>query len=311
VDLVVPREIVEFATVARKSLSKPGLELARSIESNGRVGDAFEALDALGFSELDPTEDAEQGLAAAHLALEVGRAAIPVPFAAIVVGRSLELPGATHAVSEITGGDFLVDHTRAVPPTHVLDMAGTAHAVTTVDDPGEIRPLAPWAGPVRATGETIGLDDAGRRSWAWHEVLSAFSTLGALEEMLDLTRAHLNERHQFGKPLRARQALEHRFVDCVVEVARLREIALYAAWSLSNSDGKPIAAALALRLVHQEVMTTVPRHAHQLHGAVGFCLEHDLAILNRYLQFRRYQPTSHRDTRSHLGQYLNDIPSVY
>jgi hypothetical protein len=311
VDLVVPREIIEFATVARKSLSKPGLELARSVETNGQVSEAFEALDALGFAELDPTEDEEQGLATAHLAMEVGRAAIPVPFAAIVVGRSLGLPGASHAVSTVPDGDFLVDHARTVAPSHVLDMAGAAHAVTVEDDRGETRPLAPWAGPVRATGEMVGYDDVGRRAWAWHEVLSAFSSLGALEEMQDLTRAHLNERHQFGKPLRARQALEHRFVDCVVEVARLREIALYAAWSLSAGEGQPLAAALALRLVHQEVMTTVPRHAHQLHGAVGFCLEHDLAFLNRYLQFRRYQPTSHRDTRSRLGAYLDDIPSVY
>jgi hypothetical protein len=54
----------------------------------------------------------------------------------------------------------------------------------------------------------------------------------------------------------------------------------------------------------------VPRHVHQLHGAVGFCFEHDLAVLTRYLQYRRYEPTGFGATRRRLGAHLAQIPSL-
>jgi alkylation response protein AidB-like acyl-CoA dehydrogenase len=307
-DLTLPREIVDLAVVARKTLARPMLELARG--GAKEQAESVDLLVSLGLDDLDPTADAEQGLAAAVLAEEAGRVALPVPLAARVVGNVLALDGPAHAVGAPPTDGLVLDFARVFDAGYVLTQDGTAHGVTLAGDRGETRPLAPLAGRVAMTGSVAELGGRGRTGFAWHEVLSAAASLGALEAMIELARTHLNERHQFGKPLRARQALEHRFVDAYVEVSRLRELALFSTWQLSDGAADPLAVAYTLRLVHLEALLEVPRHVHQLHGAVGFCFEHDLAVLSRSVQYRRYEPTGSGETRRRLGAHLALIPSL-
>jgi alkylation response protein AidB-like acyl-CoA dehydrogenase len=98
--------------------------------------------------------------------------------------------------------------------------------------------------------------------------------VGMIEAMLDLTRTHLMQRHQFGRPLASFQAIKHRLADVLVDLERARSAARYAA-ALFDQD--PFSAELASAVAAAVCSDAVIRVAHetvQLHGGIGFTWEH-------------------------------------
>ena len=98
--------------------------------------------------------------------------------------------------------------------------------------------------------------------------------VGMIEAMLDLTRIHLMQRHQFGRPLASFQAIKHRLADVLVELERARSAARYAA---AVFDQDPFSAELASAVAAAVCTDAVIRVAHetvQLHGGIGFTWEH-------------------------------------
>ena len=95
-----------------------------------------------------------------------------------------------------------------------------------------------------------------------------------IEAMLDLTRTHLVQRHQFGRPLASFQAIKHRLADVLVDLERARSAARYAA---AVFDQDPFAAELPSAVAAAVCTDAVIRVAHetvQLHGGIGFTWEH-------------------------------------
>ena len=70
-------------------------------------------------------------------------------------------------------------------------------------------------------------------------VFEVADALGAMERIMELTAEHLRNRKQFGQPLAAFQALQHRMAEMFVEVQEVRS-ALYHA--LANIDADPAGA---------------------------------------------------------------------
>jgi alkylation response protein AidB-like acyl-CoA dehydrogenase len=71
----------------------------------------------------------------------------------------------------------------------------------------------------------------------------------------------------------------------VVAHRGLEELAKFTTWRLGVADPAALLAdAVALRLHADDVAVQVLRCCHQLFGAVGFCDEHDLSVLDRHLQ---------------------------
>jgi alkylation response protein AidB-like acyl-CoA dehydrogenase len=114
--------------------------------------------------------------------------------------------------------------------------------------------------------------------------LTAWQTLGTLERALELAVEHVNTRHQFGGPLARFQAVQFQIADATVAVQSLRELAHFTLWRLWVAPLDRLVDALALRAHALESAHAVLRTCHQLHGAIGFCDEHDLSILSRHAQ---------------------------
>jgi acyl-CoA dehydrogenase len=98
--------------------------------------------------------------------------------------------------------------------------------------------------------------------------------VGMVEAMLELTRTHLVQRHQFGRPLASFQAVKHRLADVLVDLERARSAARYAA---AVFDQDPFSAELASAVAAAVSTDAVIRVAHetvQLHGGIGFTWEH-------------------------------------
>jgi hypothetical protein len=310
-DLSLPEDVVDFGAWAREACSSIGLESVRGVIAGQQTSaDAFSVVRSLGLDDFDGLgDDQVTTLCAAVLAREAGRAALPIPIAALLTGR---LAGAgqttVHAVGDVATPEQLVDHAVDFPDPILVQADGQARRSRTLPPASEQRLLAPFASRVDPA-EPVRL--ARGDSWAFHEVFSAFSSIGSLGHILDLGAEHLRVRHQFGKPLRARQALEYRYVDALVAFRGLRELGFYTIWRLMERQGDPVTDALALRVTHLETIRTVLRHIHQIHGAIGFCFEHDLAIQSQYVQFRRYAPHPLAETASLLGRHLDAIPSLH
>ena len=121
--------------------------------------------------------------------------------------------------------------------------------------------------------------------------LAASQLLGIAGEALKLTIEFLKTREQFGKPIGAFQALQHRAVDMhiayeIAEAGISRSLAL-----MDETKDPTIRAMQASRAKARagETALKITREAIQLHGAVGYTDEFDIGLyLNRALVLSAY-----------------------
>ncbi len=93
---------------------------------------------------------------------------------------------------------------------------------------------------------------------------------GAMEQVLAMTVAYARDREQFGRPLARFQAIQHHLAEIGGEAA-----ATGAAVDAAAQAGTLFAYAAAKARASQAA-GTVARLAHQVHGAMGYTVEHDL-----------------------------------
>jgi alkylation response protein AidB-like acyl-CoA dehydrogenase len=105
--------------------------------------------------------------------------------------------------------------------------------------------------------------------------------VGAIDAAVDLSLEHASVRTQFGRPLRAFQAVGAHLARMVGE----REV-VRAALTAAPADLDPGRVA-ALWSVIAVAAGDVARAAHQVHGAVGTTREHRLQLSTRRLWARR------------------------
>ncbi|MEP7244516.1 MAG: acyl-CoA dehydrogenase [Gammaproteobacteria bacterium] len=104
-------------------------------------------------------------------------------------------------------------------------------------------------------------------------LLAAAEVLGIAQAAFDSTRRHLADRHQFGQPLLAFQAIQHRLVNLYVslrELAALLEV-VQAAYDVDHPDIE----RLLWKLRAQASLTgrQVTQESIQLHGGMGMTAE--------------------------------------
>ncbi|WP_033321595.1 acyl-CoA dehydrogenase family protein [Streptomyces yerevanensis] len=106
----------------------------------------------------------------------------------------------------------------------------------------------------------------------------AATTVGSCRRILDLVVAHVKERHQFGRPLGAFQAVKHKAADMYVAIERARALTHFSALTLAECDGRRHRAAHMAKAAAGECQRLVFRHGLQLFGAMGFTWENELQI---------------------------------
>jgi hypothetical protein len=93
-----------------------------------------------------------------------------------------------------------------------------------------------------------------------------------MQRQLDACVRYAQERHQFGRPIGAFQAVSHRIADMRVRI-ELAELALYkVAWLKAQGRRAPLEAAIA-KLVVSEGFVASSLDAVQIHGGYGFMSE--------------------------------------
>jgi acyl-CoA dehydrogenase len=102
-------------------------------------------------------------------------------------------------------------------------------------------------------------------------IMAGVLALAGAAQVLEDSMAYIRERHAFGGPLSAKQALRHRVADMATEIEAARAL-LYRAAQLYN-DGDDCITEVSMAKLATEVANRVAYQAVQLHGGYGYMQE--------------------------------------
>jgi Acyl-CoA dehydrogenase, C-terminal domain len=272
----LPQDISDFAAVAAKRLARlGGPPTALRAETDDGVRDAAHtALKDVGAFELDVRSSPDDLLAAAVLCQAAGATALPYP----VVEELLAIDGARLALVDPDAPR--IDHGDLPGDWIAADVDGTRYRPRPASR--TTAKLGPFLVPatLSAPEGTVAARDVNL-----HLVLGSWRILGALQQSLRIVTDHVRARVQFGKPLADFQAVRFAVADAAVGVRGLHELAKY---TICRPESLPIQAhsadALLLRYKAADTARQVLRTSHQLLGALGFCDESDVSVLDRHTQ---------------------------
>ncbi|MGW3287950.1 acyl-CoA dehydrogenase family protein [Streptomyces sp. NPDC001002] len=101
-------------------------------------------------------------------------------------------------------------------------------------------------------------------------------SLSLAKAALSLAVKHAAERHQFGRPLSAFQAVAHKIADIGTEVEAARWMVYRAAWLADR--GRPYSTEAAMAKVYaSEVANRAASQAVQIHGGYGYMRESEIS----------------------------------
>jgi len=293
-------EALEYGALASRALEAAGgdaLAAAAEADPARRRQPVWSTLAELGAWELDPSASVDEAEAAVALCRAAGRWAAPYPVAA-----HLARPAAVDA-----DGVFVVAGPQPAAP---LEGLAGRWAALTLDGEVSVARALPSGQPTRTTAFVVdvGLEPLEVRASAVEVALAValpcWTLLGMLDRAMEMTRAYVGDRTQFGQTLSRFQNVQFQLTDAEVERVGVEELAKYALWSIEVGRPEALDDALALRLAALDAAETVFRICHQLHGAIGFCDETPLSWFSRYSQPLRRLPLGPSATRTELTRRL-------
>ncbi|MGW4855135.1 acyl-CoA dehydrogenase family protein, partial [Streptomyces sp. NPDC004288] len=109
-------------------------------------------------------------------------------------------------------------------------------------------------------------------------LVTAAQCLGLGRALLDRTVAYVRQRSQFGVAIGSFQAVKHRLADTLIALEFAQPLLHAAALALAEGSGRASAEVAAAKVTAGEAAYAAARTALQLHGAVGYTEELDLAL---------------------------------
>ncbi|HTT83792.1 MAG TPA: acyl-CoA dehydrogenase family protein [Rhizomicrobium sp.] len=203
------------------------------------------------------------------------------------ISENGRLTGSKTAVCDGTDADVTLVAAKADGEVHLflvdLHGAGITRAPQTGIDPTKSLARIDFTA---APAEQLGDERAG--GWPVLEsllartaVLVAFEQLGGAEAALVMARDYALDRHTFGRPVGAFQAIKHKLADIYIANELARSNAYFAAWALNtNSAELPLAAATA-HVSATEAFDRAARDNIQVHGGAAIAWQHDCQLFYR------------------------------
>jgi alkylation response protein AidB-like acyl-CoA dehydrogenase len=205
---------------------------------------------------------------------QLGRFAVPGPY----VESAAVLPALGVAVGDAIATLAAPPHVPCALDAGVADtvylLEGRAFSPAEVIGAAESVDKARLLAEVRATGEAREVDPAGAFDRGVLAVSAQLLGLGA--ELLDRSVGHATQRRQFGKPIGSFQAVKHQLADVAVGLELARPLLFGAALALDGPDAaRDVSAA---KVSCAAAAYRAARTALQVHGAIGYTAEYDLAL---------------------------------
>jgi alkylation response protein AidB-like acyl-CoA dehydrogenase len=280
-------------------------EAVREHESLGFAPDLWQQLVAAGAPGLAVAESvggAGGSMLALALAVEVlGRHLAPVPLVEHAVAARLLTRAAHELPDGVADGIAIatlalrppIDGTARLVPAgaianFLLALEGDELVLVTNDPPGVAVPnlaSSPLADRSIGGATVVASGVVARELYEqamseWRGLTAAMLTgLGA--GALDIARAYVTERHQFGKPIGSFQAIQHTLADIAVSLDGAQLLARKAAWAVDEerADAADL-AAMALLFAAEGAQHASERALH-FHGGYGYMQEYDIQLYYR------------------------------
>ncbi|MGB0385099.1 MAG: acyl-CoA dehydrogenase family protein [Ardenticatenaceae bacterium] len=145
----------------------------------------------------------------------------------------------------------------------------------------------------------------------WGKKLTHFAALcrcaqmaGAIESIFEMSLSYANQRHQFGRPIKRFQAIQHALAIMAGEVAAA-VMATKAAFSAPTPWENTFEVAAAKSRVSQAALP-ITRIAHQVHAAIGFTAEYPLQLYTKRLWAWRDEFGNEMEWNERLGRLIID-----
>jgi alkylation response protein AidB-like acyl-CoA dehydrogenase len=205
---------------------------------------------------------------------ELGRSAAPGPYVeslAVLPALGIDPGDAIATVAMPPHAPFAVD--AAVVDAVYMVEEGTLSTAT-------VNGTATSVDPARLLAEVIPADRVGSVDPAAAFDLGALATAaqihGAGAVLLQRSTDYAVQRKQFGKPIGSFQAVKHQLADAYVGLDVARPLLFGAALAI----GTPTAArdVSAAKVACTDAAYRASRAALQVHGAIGYTAEYDLAL---------------------------------
>jgi len=104
--------------------------------------------------------------------------------------------------------------------------------------------------------------------------------VGCMQQALDMTVDYAKERKQFDRPIGSFQVIQHYCADMTTDIDGARLSTYQVAWMIS--EGLPCTQEVAIAKAWTgEASQRVMALAHQIHGAIGWTVDHDLQYYTR------------------------------
>ncbi len=108
----------------------------------------------------------------------------------------------------------------------------------------------------------------------------AAQLLGVGRRLLDVSLQHVCQRHQFGRPIGEFQAVKHHLADVRIALDFARPVVYGAALALEDATGQAVRDVSAAKIVTGDAAHRAARIALQVHGAIGYTVEHNLHVFS-------------------------------
>lgn len=220
---------------------------------------------------------AESGASAVDLVLafeQLGRYAVPGPYVesvAVLPALGVAVDDAMATLAMPPHVPFALDASVA-DAVYQLDGRGLSSAaagapVTSVDKARLLSEVTPVSS-VREVEPDPAFDVGA--------LATAAQLLGLGSALLDRAVAYAKQRSQFGTPIGSFQAVKHQLADIAVALELARPLLFGAALAV----GTPTAArdVSAAKVASADAAYLAARTALQVHGAIGYTAEYDLAL---------------------------------
>jgi alkylation response protein AidB-like acyl-CoA dehydrogenase len=127
--------------------------------------------------------------------------------------------------------------------------------------------------------------------------------LGVIQAAFDRSVTYAKDRKQFGKAIGSFQSLQHHCANMVIDVDGARFLTYAAAWKIAENQPVEMDAAMAKSWTSTSARK-VTALAHQIHGAISFCDEHDLHL---YYRKAKAGEVAFGDSNHHLDNIARQL----